>query len=208
MRLVPTWLLWMAALTALAACENNPQEIADYTKRVTEVEEGHDIVSVFSQSGNLKAYLTAPVMKRVKADTLFVEFPNSLHVDFYNEFRQLQNVVTAKYARYFESLGKVLLKDSVVVYNTTGDTLYCNTLWWDQGQEIFYTNDSVVVRTLTQTIDGTAFWAKSDFSKWTINQPVGSILMPGEKADSTAVPADSTAVKAPTATAGKPSLRP
>lgn len=199
MRLAFSWLMWVAALTALLACENNPQEIADLTKKVTEVEEGHDIVSVFSQSGNLKAYLTAPVMKRVKADTLFVEFPNSLHVDFYNEFRQLQNVVTAKYARYFESLGKVLLKDSVVVYNMTGDTLYCNTLWWDQAQEVFYTNDSVVVRTITQTIDGTSFWAKSDFSKWTINNPIGSILMPGEAADSAAAVPDSSVAAPPPA---------
>ncbi|MCU0334600.1 MAG: LPS export ABC transporter periplasmic protein LptC [Chitinophagaceae bacterium] len=195
MRLATTNVLWAAALAAMVSCENNPQELTDLTKKVTEVEEGHDIVSVFSQSGNLKAYLTAPLMKRVKADTLYVEFPNSLHVDFYNEYRQLQNVVTARYARYFESLGKVLLKDSVVVYNMIGDTLHCNTLWWDQGQEIFYTSDSVAVRTLTQTINGTAFWAKSDFSKWTINNTVGSILMPGEKVDSVSVAGDTAATR-------------
>jgi hypothetical protein len=100
--------------------------------------------------------------------------------------------VTAKYACYFQSLGKVLLKDSVVVYNMTGDTLYCKTLWWDQVQQEFYTADSVVVRTITQTIDGTSFWAKSDFSKWTINNPVGSILLPGEAAGSVPTAPDSS----------------
>jgi hypothetical protein len=88
-------------------------------------------------------------------------------------------------------LGKVLLKDSVVVYNMTGDTLHCKTLWWNQAGETFYTDDSVLVNTLTQHIRGTGFWAKSDFSKYTIRNTVGSVLMPGQTSDSSAAPIDS-----------------
>jgi len=183
----------LGAILALSAtgCENNPQEITALTKKVVEVEEGKNIKGIFSQSANLKAYLSAPLMKRVKADTLYVEFPASIHVDFYNETRQLQNVVNAKYARYFESMGKVFLRDSVVVYNTTGDTLYCKTLWWDQAQEIFYTYDYVIVKTIPQQLRGVGFRAKSDFSKYTIRKVVGTVLMPGETADSAAAPIDS-----------------
>jgi LPS export ABC transporter protein LptC len=176
----------------LAACENNPAEVNALSRKVIEVEEGKNIKAIFSQSGNRKAYLTAPAMMRVKADTQYVEFPKTIFVEFYNEQQQLQNVVKAKYARYFELLGKVFLRDSVVVFNTSGDTLHCKTLWWNQNEENFYTDDTVVINTRTQQLQGTGFWAKSDFSKYTIRNTVGTVLLPGETADSTKSPADSS----------------
>jgi LPS export ABC transporter protein LptC len=176
----------------LAACENNPAEVNALSRKVIEVEEGKNIKAIFSQSGNRKAYLTAPAMMRVKADTQYVEFPKTIFVEFYNEQQQLQNVVKAKYARYFELLGKVFLRDSVVVFNTSGDTLHCKTLWWNQNDENFYTDDTVVINTRTQQLQGTGFWAKSDFSKYTIRNTVGTVLLPGETADSTKSPADSS----------------
>jgi LPS export ABC transporter protein LptC len=176
----------------LAGCENNPAEVNALSRKVVEVEEGKNIKAIFSQSGNRKAYLTAPAMTRVKADTQYVEFPKTIFVEFYNEQQQLQNVVKAKYARYFELLGKVFLRDSVVVYNTSGDTLHCRTLWWNQNEENFYTDDTVVINTRTQQLQGTGFWAKSDFSKYTIRNTVGTVLLPGETADSTKSPADSS----------------
>lgn len=181
----------------LAACENNPAEVNALSRQVIEVEEGKNIKAIFSQSGNRKAYLTAPAMSRVKGDTPYVEFPKTIFVEFYNEQQQLQNVVKAKYARYFEMLGKVFLRDSVVVYNTSGDTLLCKTLWWNQNEENFYTDDTVIINTLTQQLRGTGFWAKSDFSKYTIRNTVGTVLLPGETADSSKLPADSS--KAPMA---------
>lgn len=195
-------LKWWTALPLycfLFACENNPRDIDALSRKVTEVETGKNIKGLFSQSGQRKAYLTAPVMKRVKADTLYADFPNSIHVDFFDAGNRLQNVVQAKFARYYETMGKVLLKDSVMVYNMTGDTLHCHTLWWDQAGELFYTDDSVTVNTLTQNIRGTGFSAKSDFSKYTILNTVGSVLMPGNSPDT--VPAT------PVATPGRTDLK-
>lgn len=189
----------------LAACENNPEEVNALSRKVIEVEEGKNIKAIFSQSGNRKAYLTAPAMSRVKADTQYVEFPKTIFVEFYNEQQQLQNVVKAKYARYFEQMGKVFLRDSVVVYNTSGDTLHCKTLWWNQNEENFYTDDTVVINTRTQQLQGTGFWAKSDFSKYTIRNTVGTVLLPDETSDSTQTSADSSkAPKAPMPSAPPP----
>ena len=185
-------LLLFVSSALLAACENNPQEISALTRKVVEMEEGINIRALFTQEGNRKAYLTAPLMHRIKADTQYVEFPKSIHVDFYNEQHQLQNVVTANYARYFETMGKVFLRDSVVVYNLTGDTLHCKTLWWNQQEESFYTDDSVVINTITQQLRGTGFRAKSDFSKYTILNTVGSVLLPGDAPDSASMPATDT----------------
>lgn len=179
-------MIWCSLALATTGCENDPKEVDALTRKVIEVEEGKDIKALFSQSANLKAYLQAPRMNRVKADTVYAEFPESLQVDFYDQDQKLQNVVKARYARYFESMGKVLLRDSVMVYNVNGDTLHCKTLWWNQGEEIFYTDDSVVINTPTQQLRGTGFWAKSDFSKYTIRNTVGTVVIPDQVAgDST-----------------------
>ena len=170
--------IFLAAFAVLGGCENNPNEVNALTRKVVEREEGSDIKVIFSQTAALKAELTAPLMYRVKADTVYTEFPKSLLVKFFDEGSTLQSVVRARYGKYFDLLNKVLLRDSVVVFNMAGDTLYCNNLWWDQNQAILYTDDSVRIYTRTQRLRGTGLWAKSDFSKYTIKNPVGLVDVP------------------------------
>ena len=169
------------------ACENDPAEVNALSRKVVEVEEGRNISALFSQEANLKAYLTAPLMKRVRADTSYAEFPNSLRVEFYKPEGGLQNVVTANYARYFENQGKVFLRDSVVVYNLQGDTLFCQTLWWNQNEENFHTDDAVRIHTRTQVLAGTGLDARSDFSRYQILNTSGTVLLPAQN-DSTPAP--------------------
>jgi LPS export ABC transporter protein LptC len=118
-------------------------------------------------------------MFRVRADTIYTEFPESIHVTFYNETGAIDNIVKARYAKYYEMLRKVYMRDSVVVYNTT-DTLYAKDMWWDQNEEIFYSTNPVRVRTVSQKLNGTGITAKSDFSKYSIQNPVGDVAIPEE----------------------------
>lgn len=189
------WLILGMLAAAATGCENDPKEVDALTRKVIEIEEGKDIKALFSQSAHLKAYLQAPRMNRVKADTVYAEFPESLQVDFYDQNQQLQNVVKARYARYFESMGKVLLRDSVMVYNVNGDTLHCKTLWWNQAEEIFYTDDSVVINTPMQQLKGTGFWAKADFSKYTIRNTVGTVVIPEQNAADSSRPDSAKTVR-------------
>jgi hypothetical protein len=79
-------------------------------------------------------------MKRFQTDSPYVEFPNTLHVDFYNDTLLIESQLNARYGRYKESERRVLLKDSVVVFNINGDTLHCQELWWDQQTQNFHTD--------------------------------------------------------------------
>jgi LPS export ABC transporter protein LptC len=162
-----------------AGCENDPAEIDKMIKETQEVEEAKNVKATFSQSGNLKAILEAPIMFRVRADTIYTEFPESIHVTFYNETGAIDNIVKARYAKYYEMLRKVYMRDSVVVYNST-DTLYAKDMWWDQNEEIFYSTNPVRVRTVSQKLNGTGITAKSDFSKYSIQNPVGDVAIPEE----------------------------
>ncbi|SDC79782.1 LPS export ABC transporter periplasmic protein LptC [Niabella drilacis] len=129
-----------AAVLLLAACENTEEEINALNKRVSMSDQAIKVESYLSQGGKVKAKLTAPVMLRVQADTVYTEFPKTLHVDFYNDSARVESRLDSKYGKYMESVNMIYLRDSVRVTTVKGDTLYCQDLWWDQNKQIFYTH--------------------------------------------------------------------
>ena len=71
------------------SCENDPKTIDQWTRNEALVEEARDIETYLSQGGRLKAKLTSPYMIRYQKDTVYVEFPRELHVDFFANINEL-----------------------------------------------------------------------------------------------------------------------
>lgn len=141
------YFLWIASLVCLlVSCENSEQEINELNKKALMVDEATKVEAYLTQGGKMKAKLTAPLMLRVQADTVYTEFPKTLHVDFYNEAKIIESRLDSKYGKYYETLGKVYLRDSVKVVSVKGDTLYCKDLWWDQNKQKFYTDKPALYR--------------------------------------------------------------
>src|SRR5687768_3786537 len=88
-------------ISIFSACENKDAEIKDWTKKVVMTEEGVNIESMLSQGGKLRARLKAPLMRRVFEDTVYAEFPNSLHCDFYDNNNQVESWLDCKYGKYY-----------------------------------------------------------------------------------------------------------
>ncbi len=168
-------------VSAFSSCENSEEEINELNKRQLGIEVAKEINVNFTVGGKTKAVLTAPLMLKEAADTPYIEFPNSIHVDFYNDLQQKESTLDAKYARYRENQKVVFLRDSVRVINLLkGDTLYCKELYWDRsriGNE-FYTDKPVKVRTKTVQQDGTGMDASQDFKNWHITYPRGPFEVP------------------------------
>ena len=122
-------------------CENDLTEIREMASKSTNVEIGTSIDSYLSLEGKAKAHLTAPKIIRYQGEgPRKSEFPNSLHVDFFNDSNKIESWLDAQYGIYNENDKKVLLKNNVVVTNIFGDTLFTDELWWDQIAEKFYTD--------------------------------------------------------------------
>ena len=159
-------------------CENDVNEVNKWNQKKEMVDEVRNVQTIFSQGGDLKAILRSPLMFRYQADTIFVEFPKTLHVDFYDSTGKKESQLDALYGKYFESLGKVLLRDSVIVANIKGDTLKSPELWWDRNTEKFYTDSVVRLKTVDKTIyGGKGMQADQNLNRWSIFQPTGIILM-------------------------------
>ncbi|PZR27224.1 MAG: LPS export ABC transporter periplasmic protein LptC [Citrobacter freundii] len=153
-------------------CENDEKQIHELTKDVFMTEEATKIESYISQEGKAKAKLTAPLMYRASKDTQYVEFPKSLHVDFYNDSAVVETRLDSKYGKYYETFNKVYLRDSVVVITTKGDTLKSPDLWWDQNKGIFYTDKYAEYRTKDQQVQGhKGLEATQDLKTVTFKEP-------------------------------------
>lgn len=168
------------AAIAMTSCENTRAEIEEVTTRRIGIETANDVNILYSVGAKTKARVTSPIMLRHIESNPFLEFPNTLNAVFFNDSLQIESHLSANYARYFESESRVFLRDSVVVFNTVGDTLFCQELYWDRrktGHE-FYTDKPVRIRTTTQIIDGDGLDAPQDFKSWHVINSRGIIRLP------------------------------
>ena len=161
----------------LSSCGNTDGEVNDYNSKNLGIEEIKNADINYTLGGKPKAKLRSPLMLRVQDTNPYVEFPKTLHVDFFSEKGEVESRLDAMYGKYFDLESKVFLKDSVKVINILGDTLYCNELWWDRNKKgnEFYTDKPVRIRRKMETIDGIGMEASQDFKSWHIIKPVGTI---------------------------------
>ncbi len=166
-------------LTAvLSSCGNSDKEVHEYNRKSLGVEEITNADINYTLGGKAKAKLRSPLMLRVQEATPYVEFPKTLHVDFFNENGEIDSRLDALYGKYYELESKVFLKDSVKVINVLGDTLYCNELWWDRNRKgsEFYTDKPVRIRRKMEIINGTGMQADQNFKNWVILNPSQGVM--------------------------------
>ncbi|MEO6229602.1 MAG: LPS export ABC transporter periplasmic protein LptC [Ferruginibacter sp.] len=163
----------------LCSCENSIKDIKALDEKAKGVEIAKEVNIKYSVGGHQKADLYGPIMYRVQDTVPYVEFPKTIHVDFYDDKENKESILDAKYAKYIETQSKILLRDSVrFIGLKNGDTLYCNELYWDRNRPVyqFYTDKPVQIRTKTQIIDGIGFETSQDFKEKLIKQVTNSIL--------------------------------
>ena len=170
----------MGCFFVFTSCENDPAEVDQLFKKKTAVEEAKKIESYLSQSGKVKAKLTSPYMLRVQVDSPYMEFPRTLHVDFYDDSTVIESTLDAHYAKYVEFDHKVLLRDSVLVQSIkNGDTLRTQELWWDQDKQEFYTDKPAHVYQRDKIIFAKyGLRAAQNLTSYTFYGSSGPMLMP------------------------------
>lgn len=170
----------LLAFALFSACENKREDIRELTTRKIGVEKAKDVQILYTIGELTEARIQAPIMLRHVTSKPYIEFPAGIQVDFFNDSLEVESKLRAEYARYTESESKVFLRDSVVVYNLTGDTLYSKELYWDRHREghEFYTDKPVRIRTPTHLINGEGLDAPQDFSSWHVINGTGIVRVP------------------------------
>jgi len=159
------------------SCENDTNRIQELSRQKTTIDEARDVTTFLSQDGMMKAKLLAPLMLRYQADTSYVEFPKTMKVDFFDSTAKVESKLSALYGKYYETRNMVYIRDSVVVYNIKGDTLWTTELWWDQNTQKFYTDKHVRIHRKEDKINGRGMEARQDLSDIIIKHPTGSFML-------------------------------
>ena len=162
----------ITGILLFSSCENSIEMVKALGEHKASIEEGRNIESIMTNGGKTSARLKAPLMIRYQTDSPKVEFPKSLHVDFYDSLTTVESQLYASYGRYLENDNKVFLSDSVIVFNRKKDTLWCKELYWDQAMGVYYTDKPVVIsqQNPRQKIYGQGLRADQNFKWFTLNK--------------------------------------
>ena len=160
------------------SCVNSEEEVKAISARRLGVDEAIGMEAYMSSGGNMRARLRAPLMLRYQDTSAKVVFPKTMHVDFFQDSTEgvIKSQLDARYGEYFEQRNLVFLRDSVRVFNTTGDTLYCAELWWSQNDQRFYTDKPVRIHRPDMIMIGVGLNAPQDFSFFEMYQITNSVI--------------------------------
>lgn len=165
-----------------AACKNDPKEIEDLINRHNTEDKAENVQIIYSEQGRVKMRMFATEFIRNEvAKPPYTEMKKGMRIEFFNDSLEIESTLDAKYGRYYEEKGNVLIRDSVVVVNEKGDTLRTEELIWGQKARKIYTEKFVRINTPDQVMYGDGLEANEDFSWYRIKNPKGVVKVNKEE---------------------------
>ena len=155
----------------LFSCENSLDKVKEFID--TDTISGilaYDITITRSDSGFVQARLTADVMHNVEGDSAILEFPKGFVADIYDRNNEPSTMIRGDYGIRYDSEELVFIRDSVVVENLkTKETLFTETLYWNQKSKKIYTRNAVKIVSPDKIIFGDSLNANEDFTQRVIH---------------------------------------
>lgn len=151
----------------LFSCENSLDKVKEFID--TDTINGvlaYNVVITRSDSGFVQAKLTAARMHNIEGDSAILEFPNGFIAYLYEKDGTTTSKIRGDYGIRYDKEDLMFARDSVVVENLeTKETLFTETLYWDQKKKKIYTNNFVKITSPDKTIFGDSLIANEDFSQ-------------------------------------------
>lgn len=179
-----TFLMFVVLLGAtFSSCKNDKKAIDDIvTKYHVDEDRAEDVTIIYSEEGITKVRLFAKeFIKKETSKPPYTEMKEGLKVEFFNDSLKVISTLTARYGRYYEEAGNVIIRDSVVVINEKGEELHTEELIWNQNIRKIFTEKFVRINTPTQIMYGQGLEANEDFSWYRIKKPTGIVQVDKEK---------------------------
>jgi len=168
----------------LVACQNKTEEIKELTDKLSMQEDkAYGVTIIYSEQAHVKAQLYATeFVHNAQAKPSYFDAKKGLKIEFFDDSTHVESTLTARYARYYDQEGNILIRDSIVVVNKKGEQLQTEELVYSQKLKKFYTDKPVKIITPEQTLYGDGLEANEDFSAYTIKNIKGTLSV-----DNTAV---------------------
>ena len=155
----------------LFSCENPLDKVKEFID--TDTINGvlaYDVVFTRSDSGFVQAKLIAPVMHNIEGDSAILEFPNGFIAYTYERDSVPVSKIRGDYGIRYEKDELIFVKDSVVVENLESkETMFTETLWWNQKTRKVHTRNFVKIVSPDKVIFGDSLTANDDFTQRVIH---------------------------------------
>jgi LPS export ABC transporter protein LptC len=175
----------LAMTGILFSCVNDLESIQKVTYKATDPDERTSDLHVFyTDSGMARVEIFADLAEKYSKPEVVLKMKDGLKVHFYNEQGEIVTVLTALYGEMREESGKILVRDSVQLYNyKKKQRLETEELNWDRRDSTIFTNKPVLIRTQGEILFGLGIRTKQDFSEYEFIQPNGKINLSSLKKD-------------------------
>lgn len=157
----------------LVSCQNrvvDPNEISVYSGPIVSA---RNVESRFSDSSILRVVMRTPLQYEFSSGDR--EFPEGLHLDFYDEKGVYSSTMDSKYGRYDRNNDIYIGIGQVVIRNVKEQKkMETEELKWNRATKMVYTDKYVKITTPTELLTGVGLEAKQDFSWYRILKPSGN----------------------------------
>ena len=146
------------------------------------VESAKNISLIRSDSAKLILIMTSPQLDRFQDEQSYTKFPKGLKVVFYDQNKNIKSQLTAKYAVNYEDRRLMEIKNNVVIIDfVKGDTIYTESLNWNENTKKIYSNSLVKKVNKDETLYGDGFDSDENLSNYTLRRPRGEINLDKEE---------------------------
>lgn len=140
-------------------------------------ETASDVEMIYSDSGRVMIRLISPKLNRYLNDDPYIEFPDGLHLYFYDSAMIVKSELTANYGINWEKQKKMEVKDDVVITNhEKEEVMNTEHVVWDQASKRIYSEVFVKRTTPDGVIFGDGFDADESMNSWKLKNPRGEFL--------------------------------
>ena len=180
-----TFGLLLLLLCILAGCENDIERINMFTDE-TEAPtiQGTNIRVIYSDSARVKVQVQAPAYKQYpNAERPYMEFEDGLEVYFYDDSARIESEIRADYTIYYMEERLWHATGNVVAQKfDNGDALYTDELFWDENEELIYSDSYTRVISEDNTLYGkNGFRSHQNLSNWQLIGSSGTINVQDEE---------------------------
>jgi LPS export ABC transporter protein LptC len=158
-------------ISGLCACHaNTDQDLAPFKNRINmQLEISEKVTVLYTDSGYLRAKLTAPVVHNYSGNDPYQEMPKGIKAyTYYVPSGELASSITANYAIRKQGGGSIEARNKVVITNTKGDTLNTEQIFWQEKEKRIYTNKFVRIATPNKIFFGDGLEANQEFTRYRI----------------------------------------
>jgi len=141
----------------------------------------HDFITSYTDSAVLQLELKAPLLKHYgKMDEPYTDFDEGIEVHFYEGRENKLGEISGNFARYTESEGLWEIRGNVIAMNDKGEKLETELLFWDENEDLIYTDKYVRITQEEQIIMGTGLESDTKFDNWKINNVTATLFIDDE----------------------------